>query len=68
MHTGFQNLRLCVFNNNYLVKVGGDKGDIEDEHDLLLELYDIKNNKWYEITQAQIEYSDTTTFKPVRTV
>ena len=65
LHTAFDDSSVCVFNNNsYLLKIGGDNDEIkEDKNNLYVELYDIKNNKWHEITN--IEYS--TPFKPVRT-
>ena len=66
-NAGFHGSSLCVFNNNYLIKIGGYNKGIEGEiNNLYAELYDIKNNKWHEITQ--IEYQNTTAaFKPFRT-
>ena len=64
LHTAFSTSSVCVFNNNqYLVKIGGWNSEIKEDNNLFVELYDIKNNKWHEITN--IEYS--TPFKPVLT-
>ena len=58
---------MCVFNNNYLIKIGGYNRLIKDENNLYLELYDIKNNKWHEITQIEYSTKPITALKPVRT-
>jgi hypothetical protein len=40
-------MSLCVFNQRYIVKLGGNYGNLEHDENTELEVYSIKEDKWF---------------------